>query len=259
MLRPLRKTQSRQSGTTLVSPSVPAAVMRRGRGRSLRRQRRCRSDRRLTRRGRSRLRFAGTGSKQQGDYRKCRANQDSVFHSWIIVTQQFVTRRAARRIKSPKFLHRDPGPLLFELGASAFRFQNLAFERSRSRRSSASFPFAPRNFRRALLHSILLNGVQQAFARELAIHGLGARILHRNANTGWPMTKRHCSGNLVGVLSPGAARSRKCFFDVRRAYAKPSHPSFNLIHTIENASRIPAMRGAAADKQKCRDATPSLR
>jgi len=79
--------------------------MRGGGGRSLRRRRRrCRSDRGLTRRGRSRLRCAGTGRKQEGDHGTCRANQDGVFHNVNdVFTQQFVTRRAARRIKARNF------------------------------------------------------------------------------------------------------------------------------------------------------------
>src|SRR5207247_2746695 len=65
--------------------------------------------------------------------------------------------------------------------------------------------------------------VKQSYPRQFAVYFLRARILHRHANSTWPMTQRHCGCNLVDVLTARAGRSGKRLLEVSIANTKLSH------------------------------------
>ena len=60
----------------------------------------------------------------------------------------------------------------------------------------------------------LLEGGQQAFAGELAVHGLGAGILYGDSDIRGQVTERHAGGNLVDVLAAGTGRAGKDFLQL---------------------------------------------
>ena len=63
--------------------------------------------------------------------------------------------------------------------------------------------------------------VEQTFARQLAVLRLRARILYRDADSAWPVSKRHGGGDLVYVLSTRAAGARENFLQIDLANTEP--------------------------------------
>jgi hypothetical protein len=74
--------------------------------------------------------------------------------------------------------------------------------------------FALRDFIDTLFFSIALDRIQQSFPSHLAVHRLRARILHGDADATRLVMQRYSGCNLVYILAPRPAGSRKGFLKV---------------------------------------------
>lgn len=113
--------------------------------------------------------------------------------------------------------------LFFEKPTLLFAFENLFFQTTRARRISASLPFAHRNPDVALVSLTLRERGQQAFACELPIARLRARVLHGDGDSRGQMTQAHGRRDFVDVLATGSRSVRKSFLQIRFFHYRRLH------------------------------------
>src|SRR5439155_24420100 len=114
---------------------------------------------------------------------------------------------------------------------------------------SAHF-FARRNFRGTAFLPGALYRVEQSLTRQLAIHCLGARILHGDTDAARRVPQGHGGGNLVHVLTTWPGGPGKGFSEIGFPKPEPIHSALGLAlsHSDGIFSKTQASFHASADK-----------
>ena len=117
-----------------------------------------------------------------------------------------------------------PGAELFDGGTSLFGFEDPLFERPGALGISPAFLFAfvPGGFFRG--DACGVDGIEDAFPGKLAVLCLAAGVLRGGALTGGAVLDGDGGGNLVDVLTAGAAAPVKGLGEILEAEAELLQP-----------------------------------
>ena len=110
----------------------------------------------------------------------------------------------------------------------------------------------------------LLDLIEQAFAGDLAVGGLGTRILNRDRCSGGAMAQRHGGRDLVDVLPARPARAGEGFREIRRVQLEACEPGEKRVHAggglrVVGGSEVPAAGRGLCERTTTRNSAPGYR